>query len=401
MLPEEAVAWYAGHGYQFLGLSEHNALSNREFWIAASDVMQRAGDDVRERCDKQFGALCFVSRVRDGIEEWRLKTIQELRQQFEKPGRFLLLSNEEVTNEVTGLPVHLTAVNISRQIEPECDGIAASAIEDTLARIEAESRSQAGPAIGVINHPNFAWAITADIPAQVKQAQFVEIFNGHPFTASRGDIGKRSAVRLWDMSNAERLVERGWPPLYGVGSDDAHVKEGASEPSPGRGWIVVRATSLSAADLIAAMKRGEFYASTGVRLKHLDYDPKNRVISLTIDPDPNTTYKIEFFSTKVTACPLESAAPTERWDAPSVGVVVAHASTLESRYRLVDDDAFVRATVTGSRAPDNPIESVYEGDKSQFQQAFTQPVGWERYLSRRRPELSDVSKRCSVARKAE
>jgi hypothetical protein len=382
MLPEDVAHWYAQHGYQFLGLSEHNILPNFENWVPVIGVEQRAGPDVLQRYHQRYGNTHPSMRVHDGVQQWRLRTIQELRTQFERTEQFLLLSNEEVTNEAEKSPVHLTAVNISEPISPVNEGTVASVIEDTLARIDTQSRRQAIPAIGVVNHPNFAWAVGADAIARVKSAQFIEIFNGHPFTASRGDVGKRSVVRIWDMSNAERVLERGWAPLFGVASDDAHAESGPSEPSPGRGWIMVRAAHLRTEELVAALKNGEFYASTGVRLARYDYDSKHRAIHLAIEPVAGVAYLTQFVATKIHACPLGSASPADRWDSPEVAVIVARSSGLEAHYELTEDDAWVRATVTASRAPSNPIVSAYQGDATQFEQAYTQPVGWQQYLSR-------------------
>jgi hypothetical protein len=395
MLPEDVVYWYAQHGYQFLGLSEHNILPNFEHWVLVEDVKQHAGPDILQRYNQRYGNSQPSMRVLDGVEQWRLKTTQELRAQFERAEQFLLLSNEEITNEVAKSPVHLTAVNISEPIGPINEGTVASAIGETIARIDTQSRRQTTAAIGVVNHPNFAWAIGADALAQAKAAQFIEIFNGHPFTASRGDVGRRSVVRIWDMSNAERVFERGWPPLFGVASDDAHVQVGASEPSPGRGWIMVRAARLSAQELVAAMKNGDFYASTGVKLARYDYDSKKREIALAVAPAPGVTYVTEFISTRILACPSASASAADRWDGPQVGAIVARSSNLEAHYRLTDDDVWVRATVTASRAPANPIISNYEGDTTQFEQAFTQPVGWRQYLSRPRAFRQDSRAKCN------
>ncbi len=394
MLPEDVVHWYAQHGYQFLGLSEHNSLLNFENWVSVNDVKQRAGADILQRYDHRYGKSEKLMRVRDGVQQWRLRTLQELRMQFEHTEQFLLLSDEEVTNEVAKSPVHLTAVNVNEPIIPVKEGTVASVIEETLARIDAQSRRQATPAIGFVNHPNFAWALGADTFARIRSVQFIEIFNGHPFTASRGDVGKRSVVRIWDMSNAERVLERGWPALFGVASDDAHAESGATEPTPGRGWIMVRAEHLRVEELVTAMKNGEFYASTGVQLTRYDFDPAKREIDLAILPASGVTYVTEFISTKIAACPLGAAAAADRWDSPAVGTVVARAAGLEARYRLTDDDALVRATVTASRAPRNPIVSAYQGDATQFEQAFTQPVGWQQYLSRPSAFRQETRARC-------
>ncbi len=395
MLPEDVVYWYAQQGYQFLGLSEHNILPNFENWVPVDDVKERAGADLLQRYNQRYGNSQPSLRVHEGVEQWRLETTQELRAQFEHAERFLLLSNEEVTNEVEKLPVHLTAVNVSEPIAPINEGTVVSAIEETIARIEAQSGRQPTPAIGIVNHPNFAWAIGADVLAQAKALEFMEIFNGHPFTASRGDVGRRSAVRIWDMSNAERVLERGFAPLFGVAGDDTHAASGPSEPSPGRGWIMVRAPHLRAQELVAALKSGDFYASTGVKLARYDYDSKKREIALAIAPAPGVTYVTEFISTKIFACPSASTSAADRWDAPLVGAVVARTLSLESHYKIADDDVWVRATVTASRAPANPIISNYEGDATQYEQAFTQPVGWQQYLARPPAFRRDSRAKCS------
>jgi hypothetical protein len=207
--------------------------------------------------------------------------------------------------------------------------------------------------------------------------RFVEIFNGHPYTASRGDVGKRPVTRLWDMANAERVLERGWPPLYGVAGDDVHAINGADKPTPGRGWIMVRARQLSPTELVQAMNRGDFYASTGVTLRNIDYNPNDREISVSVQADPQITYRIEVVATKTSARPRTFAAPPDRWDTPLVGVVVAKIAGTRAYYRLADDDVCVRVVVTSSRHPSNPLSSPYAGDQMQFEEAFTQPVGWQ------------------------
>ncbi len=375
MLPEEVADWYKRHGYQFVGLSDHNIVPVQERWVDASKVFLREPHHIRGGS----AMLRLVFRTRDGFEEVRLKTFKELQREFGEAGRFLILSNEEVTSEGAGRPVHVTAVNLHDNVPSVNATTAAVAIDAMLNRIEGVGRIWGYPTLGVINHPNFAWSVGANDLAAVQKAHFVEVFNGHPFTASRGDLDKRPVTRLWDMANAERILERNWQPLFGVASDDAHVESGAREASPGRGWIYVRARSLQPAELLAAMQRGDFYASTGVRLKNVVYNRSEQVLSVTVDPEPGATYQTEFIVTKSSARARDDK-PNDRWDVPTVGVVVAKNSTLESRYKLASDDVFVRAVVTSSTRPQNPIESDYTGDAVQFKQAFTQPVGWENRL---------------------
>lgn len=377
MLPEELIYWYSRHGYQFLGLSEHNLVANNEDWIVASEAKRRMSD----------GQACLdsvtckpTSRNVDGIEQWRLKPLAELRHQFDRPGQFLLLQNEEITNDAGPKRIHLTAVNISSAIPPAVEGDPASILEQCLRGIEANGVRQDNTAVGVVNHPNFGWALGADSLARVKSARFLEIFNGHPYAASRGDTGKRSAVRMWDMANAERILERGWPPLYGVAGDDTHVMSGADHASPGRGWVVVRAQRLQPAELVLAMLKGDFYASTGVTLDQCSFDERHRRLSIRIAAVPGIAYQVDFFATKIAAHPLEHSPGEDRWDRPSVGMLVKRVTGITADYSLDAGDAYVRATISASTHPSNPMKSNYAGDDTQLEQAFTQPVGWRRNL---------------------
>jgi hypothetical protein len=61
-----------------------------------------------------------------------------------------------------------------------------------------------------------------------------------------------------------------------------------------------------------------------------------------------------------------------------VGVLVKRVTGPIADYSLAADDAYVRATVSASTQPSNPMKSNYTGDDVQLEQAFTQPVGWQR-----------------------
>lgn len=375
MLPEELIHWYSSHGYQFLGLSEHNLVPDHEDWIVASEAKQRI---VAGHACLDSNTYQPTSRNAQGVEQWRLRPFTELRHDFAHPGQFLLLENEEITNDLGPKRIHLTAVNISASIPPAVGEEPASILDQCLRGIEADSLRQGEPAVGIVNHPNFTWAVGPDSLARVKAAQFLEIFNGHPYAASRGDTGKRSAVRLWDMANAERILERGWRPLYGVAGDDTHALCGADEASPGRGWIMVRAQRLRPAELVNAMLKGDFYASTGVSLDQCSFDERHRRLSISVNAASGVEYHVDFVVTKLSAHPLGHVPAADRWDSPGVGVLVKSVAGPTAAYSLAADDAYVRATITASTHPINPIKSNYTGDDAQFEQAFTQPVGWQR-----------------------
>ena len=53
-----------------------------------------------------------------------------------------------------------------------------------------------------------------------------------------------------------------------------------------------------------------------------------------------------------------------------VGKVLATETGLSVSYQLTGNELYVRATITSSKAPDNPTS------ESPLQKAWTQPVGW-------------------------
>ena len=62
-----------------------------------------------------------------------------------------------------------------------------------------------------------------------------------------------------------------------------------------------------------------------------------------------------------------------------VGAVLASARGTRAAYKLTGRELYVRATITSTRAADNPA---FEG---QLKQAWTQPVGWEGRVGRPAP----------------
>ncbi len=374
MFPEDLVKWYASHGYQFLGLSEHDLVADHEAWIPVSEAERRAGD--RQLCWRT--AECRPeTRVVDGAEQFKLSSFDSLRRRFDERGKFLLLQNEEISSDHGPRRVHVNAVNVRSAIAPSFGDDPGAVLEQNLEKIEAHRQQWKEPMLGIANHPTFTWALSPFDLARVKLARFVEIFNGHPYSASRGDTGRRSAVRLWDVANAERVLQRGWPPLYGIAADDTHALAGAAEASPGRGWITVKATRLRADELIESMLRGDFYASTGVTLRECDYDAQRRKLTIAVAPADGVSYQVDFFVTKTSARPISSGPAQDRWDVRDVGMLARRVMGTRAEFELAPDDSFVRATITASSRPSNPIRSNYTGDDAQFEQAFTQPVGWQ------------------------
>ena len=125
---------------------------------------------------------------------------------------------------------------------------------------------------------------------------------------------------------------------------------------------MVRSQYLTPEHLIRAMKRGDFYASSGVTLKDVQYDAKTKELKLDIAPEDSVTFQTEFIAT---------LKPDSTDNKDRIGKRVHVSKSLSPSYRLKGNELYVRALVTSSKPHQDP------SFKNQFQQAWTQPVGWE------------------------
>jgi hypothetical protein len=122
---------------------------------------------------------------------------------------------------------------------------------------------------------------------------------------------------------------------------------------------MVRAEQLEAGALVEAMERGDFYASTGVELERVWYDPGTRTHEVKIAAVEGERYATSFVGTR-------------RSTPENPGEVFAVVEGSSASYRMTGDELYVRAVVNSSQAHPNPS---YTG---QQEQAWTQPVGWRK-----------------------
>lgn len=235
--PDEVVRWYREHQYQFLVLTDHNYLTSVE----------------------GLNAL-------HGADE-----------------KFLVIKGEELTDEFEKKPIHINSLNPVALAKPQ----GGTSVLDTMQRDVDAIRTARG--VPHINHPNFHWAITADDLRQLNNNKLFEIYNGHPQVNNLGGGGVPGLEEMWDMVLSSGKL------LYGIAVDDAHVFKrpwDKTASTPGHGWVYVRADSLSAAAIIAALERGDFYASTGVELT--DYEATAKQLKVTIKETKYSKYRTQF-----------------------------------------------------------------------------------------------------------
>ena len=214
--PQQLIDAYAGLGYDFLGISDHDMhISPRE--LAAIDA---------------HGMVLIGC------------------------------------NEITADGPHLLHINADRTIEPSWQR--QKSIDDAAAHSES---------LVVCNHPNW-WQNFDHCPLALLQQwtgyHGIEIFNG----GINFIDGSGYALDKWDMllstprpridSAAQmdrRVSSATYPRIWGFAHDDTH-----SARDVGQGWLMVYALERSVKGIVAAIREGRFYASTGVVIKRIFVD---------------------------------------------------------------------------------------------------------------------------------
>src|SRR5262249_9637355 len=151
----------------------------------------------------------------------------------------------------------------------------------------------------------------------------------------------------------------------------------------GRGWIMVRARHLTPESILNAIEAGDYYASSGVTLREVRYTPESRVLELAIEPERTARDTTQFIGTKKGYDAARKPGlgkegkplPVTQHYSDDVGRVLATVEGTAARYELTGDELYVRAVITSTEPPENPSFA------NQRRQAWTQPVGWERWMS--------------------
>jgi hypothetical protein len=269
--PDDVVRWYREHRYQFLVLTDHNFLTSVD------------GLNALHGADEQF----------------------------------LVVKGEEVTDRFGDASLHINGLDVNARVAPQ----GGTSVSDVLQRDVDAIRQANG--VPHINHPNFRWSITREQLQQVRGNRLFEVFNGHPQVNNLGGGGVPGMEEAWDAILSNGVL------LYGVAVDDAHVFTQPGNPEvsgPGRGWVVVRAPRLDARELVGALDRGDFYASTGVELT--DYRVSANQMTVVVKPTAFSKYRIQFIGRN--------------------GRVLSEVAEPTATYAIRGDEGYVRAKVIES-----------------------------------------------------
>ncbi|HEV7347106.1 histidinol-phosphatase [Telluribacter sp.] len=358
--PEMILDWYKTRGYDFIALSDHNVLADKEFWkpIPIHPFRQAR---FREYLRKYGESWVTYRTDSAGQISVKLKTLDEFRPLFEEKDKFLIIKAEEITDSYLGQPIHMNAINVQELIKPRGGFSVAEVLQNNLDAVYEQRERTGQPMFPHINHPNFGWAIKVGDMMQLRGERFFEVYNGHPHVHNYGDSVTLGMDELWDQLLI-RYLEDGKPPLYGLATDDSHnyfeYKVGLS--NPGRGWIMVRATELTPEALIASMENGDFYATTGVTLK--DVRTQKGTLSVEVEPQAGIRYTIQFWGARhLGAGTMADAQERDR-------VLLKEVKGTKASYTLTPKDLYVRAKIISTRPQENPFQV---GD---LETAWTQPL---------------------------
>ena len=359
--PEMIVEWYKEQGYQFLALSDHNVLLQGQKWIVATN--NRGGDGALRRYVERFGQHWVEQRWIQNTQMVRLKTLAEFRPLFEEANRFLLIPAEEITDHFMTQPIHMNATNLRDLIKPQGGQSVLDVLQRNMNALRSQRRITGRPMILHANHPNFGWAITAEDLMLLQGDRFFEVYNGHPLVHNEGDFDRPGMERMWDIILAFRLTQLNLGVLYGLAVDDSHRYHSfqPTNSNPGRGWVMVRAPQLKPELLIAALEAGNFYSSTGVKLR--DVRRGTNSLALTIEAEEGVSYTTQFIGTRVGFDPASEPGvrpagtiyPVTRRYSEGIGTVLAEVPGASPSYVAKGDEIYVRAKVLSSKIKANAV----------------------------------------------
>jgi len=374
--PELIADWYKSNGWDFMGFSEHNILMEGEKFVE----IKADGHLTPARylaLQQRFGTDWPVLRESANQRLMRLKTLEELSAHFDEAGKFLLIPAEEMTT--AGGNPHMNVLNV-RELVPGAPegGDPVAKMQGYIDAIAAQEETYQVPMLVHLDHPNWHNPLTTEEIMAVRGLRFFEVYNGAgPTDRGNPEKGVPSTERRWDVILSMKLRRDPGYILYGVATDDSHhyFDFAHGKANPGRGWVMVRAEALEAGALIEAMKRGDFYGTSGVMLN--DVVRGDTHLAVDIAGEPGVTYTTRYIGTRKgfdgqgrpfldgdgNPVPNSSLLYSE-----SIGEVLHETTDLQSRYDFGGDELYVRATVTSDKPMANPPMA---GD---LEMAWVQPV---------------------------
>ena len=241
--PAQVLDWYAGHGYDFAAVTDHNELT------AVSGPGLTALDGIE--------LTSYYGRKK--------------------------------------LPVHVNAICVRGDAKGVRDAKSSSGAGVLRRTIEAARGADAS--LIVVNHPTYKRALDNSDLSAAKGFNGIELASGHPIVEKYDASAPESAETLW-----AGLLAQGRD-VWAVAADDAHDFSGKLQDGedavrpPGKAWVQAWTDSADKEPLCAALAAGHFYASTGPELKSLTVQGNELSVAVAGFWD-KASDKIEFLALK-------------------------------------------------------------------------------------------------------
>ncbi len=224
------------------------------------------------------------------------------------------IEGEEVTDRLPKKPLHVNALGLTEVVAPQHGETPVEVLQRNVDAV----RKAGG--IAALNHPNFGWAFGAEELKQIEGATLLEIASGHPYVNMQGPPSVES---MWDevLTSGKRI--------WGVAVDDSHDLQrpwDVDMAPPGKAWIVVRSEKRQADAILDAIRRGDFYASTGVELE--DYLADGKALQVSVREKNGAHYRVQFIG--------------------RAGRVLQESTGPKATYAIRGDEGYVRAKVLDS-----------------------------------------------------
>jgi len=153
-----------------------------------------------------------------------------------------LIPSEEDTGST-----HLNALGITAPIDES------QSLQDRIDDVVAQG------GIAIINHPRLSSNLTSRDMESLTGYSGIEIYNAFAATLSPS----QESTEMLDFVNTYR-IQAGLDLIWGVAVDDAHRVEDL-----GRAWVVAKALHSDTDSVIASLRRGSFYSSTGAAIEDI------------------------------------------------------------------------------------------------------------------------------------
>ncbi len=354
--PEVVVKWYKDHDYQFVAMTDHNSVPNQTVWSNAN----RGGLNALLTYADQCGDWVEQRTGESGVSI-RLRTMDEYRSRFEESGKFMLLPGMEITDSYAGHAVHVNGINLVKTITRRRGDSPRDVIQNNVTAIRDQESTSGQPMLAQYCHPLMDSTASADDIARVVGLDTLEIYNGNPTGGTLNNGPQDASENLWDRVLTQRLSSLNLPVVYGVGVDDAHDYQTFPSPhgNPGRGALMVRANSLNPLAIIQAIKCGNSYTTSGVKLR--DVRCVNDQITVKINAEEGVQYTTRFIGTT-------RDYQTQLGEASLMGRTLATSTGAVATYNFTGNELYVRARIDSTKLKENGAVA------GETETAWTQPM---------------------------